>query len=131
MYDDPVLLETVSREWSCKNLYNVHPENSRIEPIQKRYDSGMKLTVLIKVKALTARPSDSSVKEVNIPFILTTDGQHFRIQEGDKLALTLSQEGKSSLGKLKLQSQSTCSKKIREMLYSNTGFSHSLKAAAT
>lgn len=64
----------------------------------------MKPIVLTKVKALAARSTDSSVKEVNITFILTTDGQNFRIQEGDKLALTLSQEGKSSLGKLKLQS---------------------------
>ena len=64
----------------------------------------MKPTVLTKVKALTARPTNSSVKGISITFILTTDGQHFRIQEGDKLALTLSQEDKSSLGKLKLQS---------------------------
>lgn len=48
----------------------------------------MKPTVLTKVKALTARPTNSSVKEASTTFILTMDGQHFRIQEGDKLSLT-------------------------------------------
>lgn len=57
----------------------------------------MKPTVLTKVKALTARPTNSSVKEASTTFILTMDGQHFRIQEGDKLSLT--QEDESSLGK--------------------------------
>lgn len=66
----------------------------------KKGNSGMKPTVLTKVKALTARPTNSSVKEASTTFILTMDGQHFRIQEGDKLSLT--QEDESSLGKQNL-----------------------------
>lgn len=62
----------------------------------------MKLTVLTKVKPLTARPTDSSVKSVNTKIINYGWTEHFKIQEGDKLALTPSQEGKGGLGKLKL-----------------------------